>query len=63
MTSFRVYLRSAPGMWERYAGHVDVTCERAEEAFAAAVRRLARSSFPDRPSLDSWRLERVEYRP
>lgn len=57
---FRVHLRSAPGMWECYDGHVDVYAEDADQAFPRAVRKLGRTSFPDRPSMSSWRLERVE---
>lgn len=31
--------------------------------FRRAVRELARTSFPDRPSLDSWRLVAIEDQP
>jgi hypothetical protein len=56
---FRVHLRSAGGMWEQYSGYVDVCAEDADEAFPRAVRELTRTSFPDRPSLDSWVLKSV----
>jgi hypothetical protein len=56
----RVWLRSAPGMWARYDGYVDVFINSIEEAFKAAVRQLARTSFPDRPSMSSWELDRIE---
>jgi hypothetical protein len=50
-------------MWEHYEGYVDV-CARddAEEddIFTRAVRQLAHTSFPDRPSRSSWQLERIE---
>lgn len=57
---YRCHLRSAPGMWAQYDGHVDVWAPEESEAFDRAVRELARTSFPDRASLSSWRLERVE---
>lgn len=104
---FRVYLRSAPGPWATYDGHVDVvvplatgaepgTEREAHECNACgldwaghtdtgccpychsgetselwgtdlehalkrrAVRHLATTSFPDRPSVASWLLERAE---
>ncbi len=56
----RVWLRSAPGMWAQYDGHVDVTVRTFDNAFREAVRKLARTSFPDRPALDSWRFVRLE---
>jgi hypothetical protein len=57
---FRCWLRSAPGMWEQYDGHVDVFAVDESEVFERAVRELARTSFKDRPGLSSWRLERIE---
>ncbi len=60
ISRFRVHLHSAPGMWTFYEGHVDIWAKGAGEAFAEAVRELERTSFKDRRSLDSWRLERVE---
>ena len=57
---FRVYLHSAPGMWTFYDGYVDVWAEDSAGAFRAAVRELGRTSFRDRPSMASWRLESVE---
>lgn len=58
----RVWLRSAPGMWERYDGYVDVFINSIEEAFRAAVLKLSRTSFPDRPSISSWVIDRIEIR-
>jgi hypothetical protein len=58
---YRCYLRSAPGMWAQYDGHVDVWSPEESEVFERAVRELARTSFPDRPSLSSWRLDRIEF--
>jgi hypothetical protein len=57
----RVHLRSKPGMWTAYEGHVDVHATM-DDAFRAAVAKLARTSFPDRPSMSSWVLESVEPR-
>lgn len=57
---FRCWLRSAPGMWAQYDGSVDVVACDEADVFGLAVRQLARTSFPDRPSLSSWRLERIE---
>jgi hypothetical protein len=56
---YRCHMRSAPGMWAQYDGHVDVWSPAEAEVFERAVRELARSSFPDRPSLSSWRLESI----
>lgn len=56
---FRVQMHSAPGMWARYDGHVDVLVADIDSAFAEAVKKLARTSFPDRASLSSWRLDGV----
>lgn len=61
--TYRVYLKSAPGMWAQYDGHVDVNGSGDaddQELFQKAVGKLARTSFPDRPSLSSWRLEKIE---
>ena len=62
---YRVYLSSVPGHWARYDGHVDVFApddvdDLDGEVFVRAVRELARTSFPDRPSPSSWRMERYE---
>jgi hypothetical protein len=51
---YRVRLRSAPGMWERYEGNVDVLARDDEQAVDRAIRELGRTSFPDRPSRSSW---------
>jgi hypothetical protein len=60
---FRCWLRSAPGMWAQYDGSVDVWARDVGDVFARAVQQLAHTSFPDRPSLSSWRLERIECLP
>ncbi|MEX3950582.1 hypothetical protein AB4Y45_25580 [Paraburkholderia sp. EG287A] len=60
---WRVWLHSAPGMWATYDGFVDIHAPRnstRQELFVAAVRELARTSFSDRPTLDSWRLDSLE---
>ena len=57
---YRCYLRSAPGMWERYEGYVDVFSPNEEEVFERAVRELTRTSFPDRWMRDSWIFESSE---
>jgi len=54
---FRVQLTSKPGMWERYSGHVDVFAPDIDSAFEEAVKKLARTSFPDRPSMSCWRFD------
>ena len=51
---FRVEMRSRPGMWAQYNGHVDVLAPDIDSAFEHAVKKLARTSFPDRPSPSSW---------
>jgi len=60
---YRVHLKSVPGQWELYDGHVDVSGAGDaddEELFRSAVRRLSKTSFPDRPGLSSWKLIKVE---
>ena len=57
---YRVHLRSAPGLWERYDGYVDVSAQSEDDAFGCAVRKLAQTSFPDRGSRSSWKLDSVE---
>lgn len=54
---FRVQLTSKAGMWERYSGHVEVLAPDIDSAFEQAVKKLARTSFPDRPSISSWRFD------
>lgn len=58
---YRVWLRSVPGPYEQYDGHVDVFAEDAEQAKERAKRELRRTSFPDR-SDSMWRVEKVERR-
>lgn len=57
---FRVYVRSAPGMWETYSGHVDVWAADQQDAFERSVRELGRTSFPDRRHCDAWVFEKAE---
>lgn len=59
---YRVYLRSTPGFYAQYDGHVDVVSRSSDrdDIFRAAVRQLARGAFFDRPSLDFWKLEKIE---
>ena len=59
-TLYRCHLRSAPGMWTTYEGYVDVHASDECEVFQRAVRKLAHTSFPDRPQLSSWRLDHIE---
>ncbi|MEX3929777.1 hypothetical protein AB4Y36_38200 [Paraburkholderia sp. BR10936] len=63
---WRVWLRSTPGMWATYDGYVDLYAPRGadeDSLFREAVRRLSRSSFPDRPSLASWQFDSAELLP
>lgn len=57
---YRCYMHSAPGMWTYYEGTVDVWSPDESEVFIRAVKELARTSFPDRPSLSSWRIDLIE---
>lgn len=54
---YRVQLESVPGMYAQYDGHVDVWCDTDDwdDLFAAAVRELRRTSFPDRGA-GAWRM-------
>ena len=57
------YISSVPGMWAQYEGCVEVYAPEDEgerDIFTRAVHKLARTSFPDRPNLSSWRLECIE---
>lgn len=59
--TYRVYLRSRPGFYEQYDGHVDVSRSDDDETnlFMLAVRKLRRTSFPDRGP-ECWKFEKVE---
>ena len=57
---FRVWLRSKPGMWALYDGFVDVVALNEEEAKMNAVKKLGRTSFPDRGHLSAWIIEKIE---
>lgn len=50
---YRVTLRSAPGMWARYEGYVDVVAREDEDIAAKACAKLRRTAFPDRPA-SAW---------
>jgi hypothetical protein len=56
---YRVWLRSSPGMWTRYSGHVDVNAKNPEEAIERARDKLHAGAFPNR-SRDSWSVDKVE---
>jgi len=51
---YRVHMRSVPGMYAQYDGHVDVWSD-GDDLFLDAVRELRRTSFPDRHA-DMWRM-------
>lgn len=57
---YRVWMHSRPGMWTFYEGKVDVFAENDEQAVVRALEDLRRGTFKDRPSRDSWVIERVE---
>ena len=61
MYDYRVYVRSKPGMWVSYNGHVDVRAETDKEAERAAIRRLATGTFKDR-GYGAWIVEKIERR-
>lgn len=61
MYKYRVYLRSKPGMWASYNGHVDVHAVTDQEAERAAINRLARGVFKDR-GFGAWIVDKVERR-
>lgn len=46
------YISSVPPPYEGYVKRDDI--------FSRTVRHLSQTSFPDRPNLSSWRLERIE---
>ena len=50
------------GMYEQYSGHVGVHVDSddADTVFSAAVLKLSRTSFPDRPGRDFWRMDSFE---
>ncbi|MEI6385682.1 MAG: hypothetical protein WCQ50_03540 [Spirochaetota bacterium] len=57
------YISSVAGMWAPYEGYVEVYAPedaKRDDIFSRVVRHLSQTSFPDRPSLSSWRLERIE---
>jgi len=57
--SYKVWLRSVPGMYGQYNGYVDVVASDEDHAVERAMRELQRTTFKDRgPSM--WRVEKVE---
>jgi hypothetical protein len=56
---YKVWLRSTPGMWERYEGSVEVSAESDQEAEKAALNQLAARAFRGR-GRDAWIVEKVE---
>jgi len=59
MNKYRVWIRSNPGFYEQYNGYVDVFAEDDKNAIQAALKKLKRTSFPDRDN-SMWRIEKVE---
>lgn len=57
MNRYRCLMETKAGMYAQYDGHVDVWCETDdwEDIFAAAVRELRRTAFPDY-SAAMWRM-------
>lgn len=56
---YRVWIRSVPGMYAQYDGHVDVHAYDENEAVDKALRKLKNTSFPDR-SRSMWIVDKVE---
>lgn len=54
---YRCNMQSRSGMYAQYDGHVDVWCDTNDwdDVFAAAVRELKRTAFPDR-SAAMWKM-------
>ena len=59
LRKYKVSLHSKPGMGEHYKGDVSVEAEHEVDAIDAALTKLKRTSFPDRPS-SSWVVDAVE---
>lgn len=59
LKKYRVHMHSIPGMWTSYDGHVDVFAYDEEEAASAAIDKLKRGSFSDRPR-SSWVVDAVD---
>lgn len=62
MLKCKVYIKSKPGLFEQYNGHVDVAVHSVPDAFKAACEKLRNGNFPDRTD-DMWTLVRVEVIP
>lgn len=61
LKAYRVHMRSVPGFYEQYDGHVDVRAHNDDEAIERAFRDLKTGAFPDR-SRSMWRVVSVERR-
>ena len=59
MGKYRVWLRSKPGFYEQYDGHVDVDAESIDDAPRVALDKLRRGVFSDRNSA-MWNIEKVD---
>lgn len=61
--SYRVWLRSVPGMYEQYDGKVDVKVDvyatNEDDALEAAFYKLKTSAFPHRHR-NMWYVEKIE---
>lgn len=64
MIEVRVFIKSTPGHYAQYNGHVDVWIDELDEekAFDAAVTKLGRTAFTDRKSKMFWRFCGMEER-
>ena len=62
MAQYRVWMRSTPGFYTQYDGHVDVEAEDAEDAKEAAFLKLRNGAFSDR-GRSMWKYEKIEALP
>lgn len=58
MNNYRVMLRSKPGQYEQYDGHVDVRAEDVSTAIEQAIAELREGAFPDR-TRSMWIIEGI----
>ena len=56
---YKVWLRSIPGPYAQYNGHVEVMALDEEGAETAALSQLKRGCYPDRNN-SMWRIEKIE---
>ena len=59
MNEYRVYIKSVPGFYAQYNGHVDVFADDVGEAVEKALLKLKRGAFKDRSS-DMWKIIKIE---